>query len=68
MEPDCYHRKLGNQTFLLCSDDLTEEVKDEQIQKTVNFAPDITIATERLIDQVNENGGSNNISVILEEI
>jgi|APHM01.1.fsa_nt_gi Serine/threonine protein phosphatase len=65
VEPDCYHRELGSQTLLLCSDGLTEEVTDEQIQEIINLAPDITAATERLIDQANGNGGSDNISVVL---
>lgn len=64
VEPDVYeHRVTG--TLLLCSDGLTEEVADERIRVIVSASVSLEAAAESLIEQANENGGSDNISVAL---
>lgn len=64
VEPDFY-TVSGNSSLLLCSDGLTEEVADERIREIVAEASDIDSATSQLIDAANDNGGSDNISVVL---
>ena len=51
--------------FLLCSDGLTNMVTDQEIWRIVHRAHSIEEAGRQLIDTANENGGSDNISVIL---
>lgn len=65
IEPDFYSEELGDDALLLCSDGLTEEVKDEKIQEVLDEEPSIQEAGDRLIELANENGGSDNISVVL---
>ena len=54
--------------LLLCSDGLTEEVPEETIREVINDASDIETATDDLVQKANENGGSDNISVILADV
>ena len=52
--------------YLLCSDGLTDMVSDEKIYLTLNkFSANLKQATEKLIEMANENGGKDNISVVL---
>jgi protein phosphatase len=52
-------------TVLCCSDGLTEEVAEDAIAALVADAPDLATAADRLIARANENGGSDNVSVVL---
>jgi len=53
-------------TYLLCSDGLTDMVSDEKIHLTLNkFSANLKLAAEKLIAMANENGGKDNISVVL---
>lgn len=54
-------------SFLLCSDGLTDMVDDSRIAATLNGVckENIEQKTQQLIDRANENGGNDNISVIL---
>jgi protein phosphatase len=52
--------------FLLCSDGLHDLVTDEKILELARSG-DVGAATERLVRAANENGGYDNISVILLE-
>ena len=58
---------LRDDTILLCSDGLSNMVEDEQIRLIVNGQRDIVEKTQELIKAANENGGNDNISVILIE-
>ena len=58
---------LRDDTILLCSDGLSNMLEDEQIRLIVNGQRDIVEKTQELIKAANENGGSDNISVILIE-
>ena len=53
-------------TYLLCSDGLTDVVDDEEIREILkNARTDVDTAARRLVERANENGGPDNISVIL---
>ena len=55
--------------YLLCSDGLTDLVDDELIQSTLNMVSlDLTATAEMLVKMANDNGGKDNISVILIKI
>ena len=52
--------------YLLCSDGLTDMVEDQEIYNTVNtFKDDLDQMAEKLVSIANENGGRDNISVLL---
>jgi len=51
--------------YLLCSDGLTGMVPDEQIAQTINDVQDASVLAEKLIQQANELGGTDNISVVV---
>jgi serine/threonine protein phosphatase PrpC len=52
--------------LLLCSDGLTDMVSDWQISETINEnISDLDMAAKKLIALANQNGGKDNISVIL---
>lgn len=52
--------------FLLCSDGLTDCVADWLIEQTLgNLKHDLALAAQKLVDLANENGGKDNITVLL---
>jgi len=52
--------------FLMCSDGLPDMVEDEDIHLTIStFANDVRTVGEQLIKLTNDNGGRDNVSVIL---
>ena len=66
VEPDFYEYRLkGGDIILMCSDGLTNMVDDDEIFQIVKSARDIVEAVESLIQRANENGGSDNIGVVL---
>lgn len=55
--------------YLLCSDGLSDLVNDAAIVKILlNAGNNITFAANKLIETANENGGSDNISVIIAQV
>ncbi|MCZ6470782.1 MAG: Stp1/IreP family PP2C-type Ser/Thr phosphatase [Gammaproteobacteria bacterium] len=57
---------LKNDIYLLCSDGLTDLVEDEYIYLTIKrFSDNLEEAAKQLITKANENGGKDNISVML---
>jgi PPM family protein phosphatase len=57
---------IKNDIYLLCSDGLTDLVEDEYISLTINrFSDNLEEAAKQLITKANQNGGKDNISVIL---
>lgn len=52
---------------LMCTDGLTNMLEDEEIRMILDGARDIVERTEALVRTANENGGKDNISVILIE-
>jgi protein phosphatase len=52
--------------YLLCSDGLSDMVTDEDLQLTLSsLQANLPLAAEQLVQQANDNGGRDNISVIL---
>src|SRR5439155_18800185 len=52
-------------TLLLCSDGLSNKVKDSEMQDIIGNAPDLPDACRQLIDLANKRGGEDNITVII---
>jgi len=54
--------------FLLCSDGLTEEVKDDKIEEifSKNLEPDAT--ANMLVEEALKNGGRDNVSVVIVQV
>lgn len=68
VEPDYFDVELAQgDIVLLCSDGLTNMLEDEQIRKIVSGEGDLEKKARELVEMANENGGSDNISVILIE-
>ncbi|RZT02150.1 Stp1/IreP family PP2C-type Ser/Thr phosphatase [Cuneatibacter caecimuris] len=51
--------------LLLCTDGLTNMVSDEQIRRIVNGPLELEEKAQALVDAANQNGGRDNITVIL---
>ncbi len=55
--------------YLLCSDGLTDMVKDEEIHLTLSkYSANLADAAAKLVEMANEYGGKDNISVILARV
>jgi serine/threonine protein phosphatase PrpC len=55
--------------YLLCSDGLNDMVEDDEIQLTLQMlAANLDLAATQLIQMANDNGGADNVSVILVKI
>ena len=52
-------------TFLICSDGLTEEVSDEEIKTLIDSSDDQKELAQELIDAAKNAGGSDNITVVM---
>lgn len=52
-------------TYLLCSDGLTDMIEDDELLALVQAAPSLETACMALIDLANERGGVDNITVAL---
>lgn len=51
--------------YLFCSDGLTDLVEDEVMQSTLNLSSNLESSAEMLLQIANDNGGHDNISVVL---
>jgi protein phosphatase len=51
--------------YLLCSDGLSGMITDQAMQDILSQDDDLDVTCERLIDVANDNGGTDNITVIL---
>ena len=54
--------------ILMCSDGLTKMLEDNDILSIVKKHADIQEAARELVARANENGGKDNISVIIVEL
>ncbi len=55
--------------FLLCSDGLNDMVNDEEIHLTLSkYSDNLATAGEELVNLANQNGGKDNISVVLSRV
>lgn len=52
-----------NDQIVLCTDGLTAHVNNELINETINNSEDVQLATDKLIELANQNGGTDNITV-----
>ncbi len=60
------HAVAAGDIYVLCSDGLYDTVSDEEIHLTVSsLKSNLTLAAQQLVQQANDNGGRDNISVIL---
>src|SRR5574340_84776 len=63
------HDVLVGDIYLLCSDGLNDMVEDEDIQATLYaMQSNLPLAAEQLIQMANDNGGRDNVSVILVKV
>jgi serine/threonine protein phosphatase PrpC len=51
--------------YLLCSDGLSGPVNDDKIAEVANANSDLKAACQKLIEMANENGGPDNITVVI---
>lgn len=69
VEPEMFSIDLKESSkVLMCSDGLTNMLEDAEILSIVRNNSDIEDAARMLIDRANENGGKDNISVIIVEL
>lgn len=61
-----YRLKKGDM-ILMCTDGLSNMIEDEEMLAIVKSSRDIVEAVERLVEKANDNGGNDNIGVILAE-
>jgi len=60
---------LPGDIYLLCSDGLNDMVEDDEIQLTLQtLSANLELAATQLIHMANDNGGGDNVSVILVKI
>jgi len=54
--------------IMLCSDGLSNMVEDKEIEKIIKENSDVKVSSLSLIDQANQNGGIDNIAVVMVQI
>jgi protein phosphatase len=63
---DCARHALqGGDSYLLCSDGLTNMLEDEEIAVMLQDAVPVQAIADRLVALANERGGRDNISVVI---
>ncbi len=68
VEADFFTVELSEgDTVLMCTDGLTNMLEDEEIRMTISEGRDIVEKAQNLVKTANENGGRDNISVIIIE-
>lgn len=68
---DFFEVEVSEKTkILLCSDGLTNMVEDSEINRIIceNKGAELEVIVKKLIDEANENGGLDNIAVVLAEV
>jgi protein phosphatase len=60
---------LPDDVYLLCSDGLSDMVEDDDIHLTIStFNDSLDVVGQQLIDLANDNGGRDNVSVMLAQV
>ena len=68
VDVDFFEVKLGkNDVILMCSDGLSNMIEDEEIRMIMQGQRDIVEKAESLVKAANNNGGKDNIAVVLVE-
>jgi PPM family protein phosphatase len=63
---DLTHQQVRRgDTLVLCSDGLSGQVRADEIAQVVREDRELTVACKRLIDRANDNGGPDNITVVI---
>jgi protein phosphatase len=70
VEPDVQldvhtHQARSGDLFLLCSDGLTSMVRQDRMREIVTGSDSLRAAADRLVAEANENGGRDNITVVM---
>ena len=66
--PDFFEAEYSRgDIILMCSDGLSNMIEDEDIKLIINEGTELSDIVQKLIDTANENGGKDNISVVLVE-
>lgn len=66
VEPDFFEVNLEEgDTVLMCSDGLTNMLEDETIERVIRENDDLETAAATLVKYANQNGGKDNIAIIL---
>jgi serine/threonine protein phosphatase PrpC len=66
LEADIFPQELRpGMRILLCSDGVWEMVRDDELARILRETPSTAEACERIVRAANENGGEDNISVVL---
>jgi len=65
-EPDLAElTPVPGDVFAMCSDGLTNHLRDEEIAEALSVTDDLEAATDGLIETANERGGEDNTTVVL---
>lgn len=66
IEIDFFEEELAcGDEILLCSDGLTNMIEDEQIYQIIKMQEDVCEQADKLIETANQNGGKDNITVVI---
>lgn len=66
LQVDCFRKRLRpGDRVLLCSDGLTDMLEDDEIRRIIDKKKDVRSAAEKLVKAANDNGGRDNIAVIV---
>lgn len=69
MEIDFFHEELRpGDIVLMCSDGLTNMLEDEEIGEILKEQVSIEERAKKLVEAANNNGGKDNIAVILIDV
>lgn len=63
-----FHAMKPGDMFVFCSDGLSDMVPDRDLVNLLDKDEDLEVLCQRLVDQANENGGSDNITIILARV
>lgn len=67
VDVDCNQLKVGD-VYLFCSDGLTDMVDDEKLTELLEAEDDLETLCQTLVERANENGGADNVTVVLAKI
>jgi protein phosphatase len=66
VEPDFFEVNLEEgDTVLMCSDGLTNMLEDETIERIIRENDNLEVAAETLVKCANQNGGKDNIAIVI---
>ncbi len=65
VEVDLQQVPYNGETLLLCSDGLTDMLRDEEIEEILRCQPDPAQACQALVQEANAAGGRDNITVVV---